>query len=84
MTVDAGAEDRCPYSRDFRQGFEACPAFEPTVSSMADSTGAPLGPVLTCRHLVPGTRSAGRFYPRCALGGPEQVGGRRRQAIRTG
>jgi hypothetical protein len=83
VTECGSAEDRCPYSRDFREGFDVCPAFEPAMTSMTDSTGAALQPVLTCRHLALGTSASGRFYPRCALGGPRLIEWRE-EAAETG
>ncbi|TMD83822.1 MAG: hypothetical protein E6I74_04565 [Chloroflexi bacterium] len=39
-----------------------------------DSRNKPLGSWPTCRHLTTGNdvENRGRFYPRCALGSPEQ------------
>lgn len=70
MDERVGPHDRCPFSRDFGYGFNACPGFEATVASVTDSRGGALQPVLTCRHLAVGHRGNGQFYARCALGGP--------------
>ncbi len=82
-TVDENTHpaDRCPYSRAFGYGFEACPGFEATVASVTDSRGGALQPVLTCRYLAIGHRGNGRFYPRCALGGPAVLEEGLREAI---
>jgi hypothetical protein len=66
--------DRCPYPRPFPADFADCASFEPISFEAADSKDKPLGTWSTCRHLVTGTDvdNRGRFYPRCALGSPEQ------------
>ncbi len=66
--------DRCPYPRPFPADFADCPSFEPVSFDATDSQNKPLGTWPTCRHLTTGTDvdNRGRFYPRCALGSPEQ------------
>jgi anti-anti-sigma regulatory factor len=68
----AQESDRCPYPRPFPADFDACPAFHPVTYVVADSTNAPIGPVVSCRHLVSGStpNTHGRYYARCALGSP--------------
>ena len=83
MSERAYAEDRCPFSRDFHDRFDACPAFESTVSVVADSTGRVLRPVLTCKLLTIGQSSPGRFYPRCAAGVPKRLEEEVREATGT-
>ncbi|TMD19653.1 MAG: hypothetical protein E6I99_15155 [Chloroflexi bacterium] len=66
--------DRCPYPRPFREDFAECPSYEPMNFDATDSRNKPLGSWPTCRHLTTGNdvENRGRFYPRCALGSPEQ------------
>ena len=66
--------DRCPFPRPFPADFADCPSFEPMSFDATDSQDKPLGTWSTCRHLTTGTdvENRGRFYPRCALGSPEQ------------
>ena len=66
--------DRCPYPRPFSADFADCPSFEPMSFDATDSQDKPLGTWSTCRHLTTGSDvdNRGRFYPRCALGSPEQ------------
>jgi len=66
--------DRCPFPRPFPADFADCPSFEPMSFEATDSQDKPLGTWSTCRHLTTGSDvdNRGRFYPRCALGSPEQ------------
>jgi anti-anti-sigma factor len=68
---------RCPYSRAFTPSFAEnpdCPAYQGTTFTVMDTAHQPLGSALTCRHLTVGVdlRRAGRFYPRCGLGGADE------------
>lgn len=61
--------DRCPYSRVLSADFRECPAFTPVEFAPLDTQYTPLTPVITCRHLEPGSTHEGAgFYPKCALG----------------
>jgi hypothetical protein len=74
VSVIEAKADRCPYPRPFAEDFSDCPAFEATLFDASDSRNKPLGTWATCRHLITGNdvENRGRFYPRCALGSPEQ------------
>jgi len=74
VSVIEAKSDRCPYPRPFRDDFAECPSFEPMYFDATDSRNKPLGTWPTCRHLTTGSdvENRGRFYPRCALGSPEQ------------
>ncbi|MEO8898739.1 MAG: STAS domain-containing protein [Candidatus Dormibacter sp.] len=68
--------DRCPYSRAFTAEFAdnpACQTFQAANFTVADLRHLPLRTTLTCAHLTVGngTQNGSRFYPRCALGSPE-------------
>lgn len=73
--------DRCPYSRDFRPGFQDCVAYTQEEFTALDTRYRPLRPVLTCRNLAIGTEVTGAYYPRCSLGTAED---RRRWAAEVG
>jgi hypothetical protein len=62
--------DECPWPRPFPEGFEECPAFAPLAFSPVDSRDRPLGPVLTCRHLIsrPFNLPKAGWYGACGLG----------------
>ena len=74
MSLIEAKADRCPFPRPFPEGFADCPSYEPVSFDATDSQNKPLGTWPTCRHLTTGTDvgNRGRFYPRCALGSPEQ------------
>ena len=74
MSLIEAKGDRCPYPRPFPADFADCPSFEPMDFDATDSQDKPLGTWSTCRHLTTGSDvdNRGRFYPRCALGSPEQ------------
>ena len=74
MSLIEAKGDRCPYPRPFSADFADCPSFEPMSFDATDSQDKPLGTWSTCRHLTTGSDvdNRGRFYPRCALGSPEQ------------
>ena len=74
MSLREAKPDRCPYPRPFPAGFADCPSYEPVSFDATDSQNKPLGTWPTCRHLTTGAdvENRGRFYPRCALGSPEQ------------
>jgi anti-anti-sigma regulatory factor len=69
---ETSGDDRCGYPRPFLAGFTACPTFQAVGFIAADSMNQPLGERVTCRHLTTGKGTAGRFYPRCALGSASQ------------
>jgi len=65
--------DRCPCPRPFTADFDGCPAYQPVSFIGTDSLSRPLRPSVTCRHLTVGAADrAGRFYPRCGLGGERE------------
>ena len=80
MSRDAAARpqhgrhvDRCPYPRPFPADFGACPTYEAVSFVPTDSLRQCLDSIATCRHLTVGDDGReGRFYPRCALGGPQE------------
>lgn len=65
--------DRCPCPRPFTADFDGCAAYQPVSFISIDSLSRPLRPSVTCRHLTVGNAErAGRFYPRCGLGGERE------------
>ncbi|TMF15525.1 MAG: hypothetical protein E6I37_00955 [Chloroflexi bacterium] len=60
--------DACPFPRPFVTAFGECGPYEAT-EFVAGPAG--VAALLTCRHLTVGQVGVGRYYPRCAIGGPE-------------
>jgi hypothetical protein len=72
--LDAGRPaDECPYPKPFTPGFAECPAYQAIQMITMDLSDRPLGPVLTCGHLVsrlmPNTDY--RWYGACGIGDAE-------------
>src|SRR5207244_13620536 len=66
--------DRCPYPLPFPDDFSDCTSYQSENFDATDSRNKALRTWATCRHLTTGSdvENRGRFYPRCALGSPEE------------
>lgn len=70
LTGSLRPPDECPFARPFPDGFSDCPTFGPQPFVPMDMSDRPLGPVVTCRHLVSRTLGNGKvgWYAGCRLG----------------
>jgi len=63
-------DDRCPFTRPFRDDFSECAGFDPATFTQPPLTRySQVRPIATCSHLQLGRLPGGTYYPRCDAGG---------------